>query len=357
MNPEDPLNPNPQPPNPQPPNDNILQLLLNLTKTPDPIKNIPPFDGTGKNLYSWIDQVTTALGIFDMVRANPLYLTWVKTIRSKILGKAHEALVTSCVDQNANWQKIRETLIEHFGDKRDIATLVQGIPYMRQKNLTVDEFYADVSTACADVSQKLSLHPKFGPNAEVIMDFMNSIIANAFIDGLNEPISGLVRSSRPDSLVDAYRVAKEHDLARNRKSLKNDLFRESSGTRPKYPNTFQNKPQRYANNFQKPFNASNNQNNFQNNFQKTPNFQNTPNTSQRTFNGQNQPNYYSKPQNAQQPSTSVPPVARDSNKSSNTRISTPMSGISYRSLNRANNLEEVEENDEIQEAVEEEIFT
>lgn len=325
-------------------NAQVFQALFNLTRTPDPIKFLPNYDGNSNNLHSWIDQVESALGVFQMVENTPLYTTWVKLIRSKIVGKAHEALVSSCIDQEANWPRIKAVLIEHFGDKRDISTLVQGIPYMRQKNLTVDEFYQEMCTAAADVSQKLGLHPVFGINARVIMEFMNSIIANAFVDGLNDPISGLVRSSRPETLVDAYRVAKDHDLARSRKAMKNE-------TRPRNANFSQNKtPQR---GFNKPFNAQNPSSSAS----KATDGQNNASNAQKNFSKptgtQFSPNNGARGANALKSFGNTPSTSKDDNKSSQSKVSNvPMSGISYRS--QTNNVEEEEEEiDNIESEVEE----
>lgn len=284
----------------------MMRNILEMTKTPEIIKLLPTFDGDRKFLHSWISQVDSILEIFnDDVRQTRAYVIWLKTIRSKIIGDAHNALVVNSVDANLTWPTMRRVLIEHFSDKRDLASLTQQIPYLRQDGKSVEEFYLEICSLTTDISQKLGLDPRFNQSAPAIMQFMQIITTNAFIDGLSEPLSSNTRASGTENLLEAYRVAENFELAYKRKREKNSFVKGNNLKKPmgkpKYPNNNPNIPQQVRNPFVSNENAK-------------------PSTSQAV----------EKPQNFQG--------------SSRTRMSNgnQMSGISYRSNNRVTNVEEEE---------------
>lgn len=119
---------------------------------------------------------------------------------------------------------------------RDLASLSQNIPYMTQGTKSIDEFYEEVCTASADLSQKLHLDNYFKDHVTPVMKFIEILTTNAFIDGLNRPISGYVRSTSPSSLIEAYKVAQTHSLAEYRAQAKNAFARNANTSTINYKN-------------------------------------------------------------------------------------------------------------------------
>jgi Retrotransposon gag protein len=255
--------------------------IINQSKIPDPIKFISNYDGDSKTLHYWLTSVEVVINLYDNVRLGhpAVFAVWLGVIRSKIIGKANDALVLRHVP--LAWANIRACLIEYFGDSRDLSTLCQKIPYLRQENKTVEEYYKEISQLSANINQKIVLDPRYDNHVDAVMVFVNEITKNAFIDGLNEPYNLTVRGFRPESLEAAKSAAEEQvqSVLRNR----NPNFRQN-GNRGKFPQNssrVQNQ-NAYANRFQQQ-QPSNLAQNFQNrsqpqssNFANQGNFQNRP---------------------------------------------------------------------------------
>lgn len=201
-------------PNPNP-NEVDLDSVISLSRIPDTIKTIPTYNGDPKTLNSWIDGVQAVVSMYSTLTNHPVYPIWIRQIRNKIIDKANEALVTSHTP--LQWPNIKATLINYFGDKRDLSTLTQKIPFMRQNTKTIDEFYQECSGLLADINSKISLDPESQGHVAPIMRIIGEQIKNAFIDGLNEPYSSYTRNYRPQTLVDAYHSAREQYAANMRK--------------------------------------------------------------------------------------------------------------------------------------------
>lgn len=186
---------------------NVADIIA-LTKCPDPIKNLPTYSG-GKGLHHWIQTVDDVLAIFrNVAQASPdLYRTWIITLRSKIIGKPAEKLAEKNIPND--WPRIRALLVEIYADNRDLATLTQQIPYLRQRSQTIEEFYNEASELSSDINQKLTLDDRYRDHVEAVMLFVAEMTKNAFIDGLNKPYNLTVRSVRPTSLEAAKAAAVE----------------------------------------------------------------------------------------------------------------------------------------------------
>lgn len=238
--------------------------IISLTKCPDPIKNLPTYAG-GKNLHHWIQTVDDVLNLFQAVAvASPnLYRTWVVAVRSKITGKAADQLAQKNIPND--WPRIREELIEIYADNRDLATLTQQIPYLKQKTRSIEEFYAEASELTSDINQKLTLDDRYQNHVAAVMLFVREMTKNAFIDGLNHPYNLTVRSARPTSLEAAKAAAVEQ-----LQSMQRNQF--SPGDQPK-----QNVASKLSFNKQGPSRQTNSQKpQFQGNRTQNQNFQYRP---------------------------------------------------------------------------------
>ncbi|KAJ8944031.1 hypothetical protein NQ318_021747 [Aromia moschata] len=86
---------------------------------------IPDYDGNQINLVTFLNSCKTA---YDMAVGNQKVLLTVH-IKNKLKGRAAE-LVNS---RNPNtWDEIKNLLENHFGDRRDLTSLIQDLQRMRQ---------------------------------------------------------------------------------------------------------------------------------------------------------------------------------------------------------------------------------
>lgn len=186
-----------------------LNDLINASKIPDPIKYLPCYDGDAKTLHHWLTSAENIINLYNDVRVNhpDVFNVWIGVIRTKIIKKANEALIMR--NTPTVWANIRTTLIDYFGDRRDLSTLCQNIPYMKQKGKSVDQFYREVTELTANINQKIVLDERYQGHIDAVMIFVNEITKNAFIDGLNEPYNLTVRGFRPLSLEEAKSAAEE----------------------------------------------------------------------------------------------------------------------------------------------------
>ena len=210
-------------------NANALNLndVINASKIPDPIKFLPVYQGDTKTLHHFLNAVENVIAIYEEVRlGNPaIFNVWLGVIRSKITDKANEALIARNVGND--WAAIRLTLIDFFGDKRDLSTLCQKIPYLKQNKKSVDQFYREVNELSSNINQKIVLDQRYTGHVNAVMIFVNEITKNAFIDGLNNPYNLTVRSFRPNSLEEAKSAAEEQFQS----MLRNKMFDQASNSR------------------------------------------------------------------------------------------------------------------------------
>lgn len=192
---------------------------FDITRIPDVIKIIPGYDGDIKGLPAWISSVEQKIEcaktlVPNAQKDNALQI-WTSVIRDKISGKANEILMNNQTE--CNWEKIKSQLIDRFSDKRDLSSIINKIPYIKQGNKTVQEFYDECGEILADLNAKTILDPGLKPCATAIMASYEAMLTTAFVDGLHEPISSLTRTSRPNSLLAAYQHALDQFNAMERR--------------------------------------------------------------------------------------------------------------------------------------------
>lgn len=195
---------------------------FDITRIPDVIKLIPAYDGDTKGLPAWISSVEQKLEcakaqVPDTEKDNALQI-WASIIRDKISGKANEILTNNQTE--CKWADIKAQLINRFGDKRDLSAIINKIPYVKQGNKSVQEFYDECAEILADLNAKIILDPTLQPCAKAVMNSYEVMLTNAFVDGLHDPISSLTRTSRPSTLLSAFQHALDQSNAAERRKEK-----------------------------------------------------------------------------------------------------------------------------------------
>lgn len=193
--------------------------LVNNSKIPDPIKMIAEYNGNSKSLTHWISSVDRTVEAYEVAAQNrpDIFAFWVGVIRTRCVGKAHDALVSRSIGND--WPAIRSCLIEFFGDRREIPTLCQKIPLLQQNGRSVEAFYNEANDLTAAINQKVSLDPRYAEATNEVMLFVRDMMTHAFMDGLNPPYNLTVRGMRPESLEVAKTFAEEQMQATQRNTF------------------------------------------------------------------------------------------------------------------------------------------
>lgn len=233
-----------------------LEQIINASRIPDPIKLIPPYTGDKKGLTAWLSIVDTTLALYEGLRDSLPYRVWVQQIRNKITGDALKALEGG--HANITWPEIKQALSDYFGDKRELSTLTQNIPHLRQGKFNVHDYYNHCSNLYSAIENKIRLDPENAGHEAAIMRVIANQVKNGFIDGLREPYDQLIRNYKPDTLHEAYTAACEQIAAADRKNLWKRTPRAQTSQydeqKPQNSNKYQHNNDNKNNQFRKPQN-------------------------------------------------------------------------------------------------------
>ena len=105
---------------------------------------------------------------------------------------------------------------------------------LRQGSQSVSEFYQTCRSLLAEINAKIMINNNRPNEAKAVMDIYETLMINAFVDGLPETMSDITRSTRPQSLAAAHQVAAEQEAATRRRREK--FSKQTDVAKPKsYP--------------------------------------------------------------------------------------------------------------------------
>lgn len=220
-------------------------------KTPDPIKNLSTFAGNKRETIAWIQEADDALDLFVDSINEPIYAQLVKAVKSKIVGDAKETLIAA--GNPSDWAEIKNTLLNSYGDKRDLTSHIQSMFYITQDKSTLVEYFKRIKQVDTAIKSTANAMEEFRGATRQINAFVSLMSTTRYIDGLGETLSMIVRSHKPDSLEEAYTIATQYSNAAYRQKLdknnqKYNTFKPS--------NTYDNNRNTFANNSQNSNNPS-----------------------------------------------------------------------------------------------------
>jgi hypothetical protein len=88
--------------------------------------------------------VENILRDYEIMSDKPIYRAILQSVRQKIRGNANSALISYNIFDN-DWMAIKKCLSLHYADKRDLRTLEHQLGNLIQRNMSLDEFYANVN--------------------------------------------------------------------------------------------------------------------------------------------------------------------------------------------------------------------
>lgn len=184
---------------------------------------VPIFDGNPNNLYEFLNVSTTLLThYFDVTPANIGCIQnklLLHGILSKLTGRAKEVIsVYGCSD----WESIKNTLIQHFGDQRDENALTRDLVNLRQNpNEAPLQFYEKCMGILNTICNYIDLHNDQTDVISSKKDFFRQQTLTTFLAGLKEPLGSTIRAMRPTSLATAMQYIQEENNIRYLQKIHN----------------------------------------------------------------------------------------------------------------------------------------
>ncbi|XP_049291710.1 uncharacterized protein LOC125768305 [Anopheles funestus] len=201
-------------------------------RTPDPVRNLPNFDGNKSETQAWIEDTETALALFKNREGSPMYDQLVRAVKCKITGQAREAVIAA---GNVNtWPEIKDVLTNAFGDKRDLTSHIQQLFYERQGKKSLAEYYNSLKKLETKIRSITASADEYKNSTTAVHHLIGVITLTRFIDGLEGTLSSYVRSCKPNDLDEAYSVSIEYTNASYRRKLEQTNTEERG--RKKYDN-------------------------------------------------------------------------------------------------------------------------
>lgn len=138
-------------------------------------------------------------------------------MKNKITNEAKEILIAA---GNPNtWEEIKKNLLNAYGDRRDLTSLIQSLFYIKQGNKTLSEYLKKIKSIDTAIKATASGIEEYKNSTKAINKLISLITLTRFVDGLGEQLSMHVRSYRPDSLEEAYNITMQYSNAAYRQKL------------------------------------------------------------------------------------------------------------------------------------------
>lgn len=180
-----------------------LPQQADLFRIPDPIKSIPAYDGSRKQLSSWLTTAENTLTIFQPIVNEQVYAIYLQAVVNKIEGKAKDILCLAGTPMN--FDEIKEILINAIGDRQELSTYKSQLWQNKmQDNTSVHRYYQKTKEIIQNIKTLSKQNEKYRTHWDAINDFIEEDALAAFIAGLREPYFGYAQAARPKDLEDAY---------------------------------------------------------------------------------------------------------------------------------------------------------
>lgn len=178
--------------------------LMRSFATPDPIKSIPPFDGTGKRLLAWLATCERTLNLFTDIATDDQMKCWIRQLCNKLEGKARD--VISSAPDIETFEELRQILTSVLAPRQELSYYKSQLWHTRMtENMSVSKYY----NKCFEIVQNIKCIAKEKPQYSgdkwpAVSAFIDEDALAAFITGLREPYVGYVQAAKPEDMEAAY---------------------------------------------------------------------------------------------------------------------------------------------------------
>lgn len=244
---------------------------------------IPEYDGDQILLSAFINSCNTALELCE--GKQDILLT--VHIKNKLRGRASQLINSRNIN---NWREIKILLNTHFGDSRDLNSLIHDLNRIRQgPNENPLGFIHRINAHNAKLHSCINTQNLSREQKESQCTMIDNMCLDTLLTGLDSKLGSIIRASNPQDLVEAaIRIKRECQLN----------YLEASKSPNKNQNYLQNKnaKSKFCNYCKKPGHSINDCRNKNNNSQT-----NQINRTHSNYNYNNNNNYQKNPYNSNNP--------------------------------------------------------
>lgn len=216
-------------------------------RIPDPIKNIPSFEGSKKQLASWLTTVRKTLRLYQSLVSAEVLALYEQAIINKIDGRARD---TICVNGNpTTFEEVADILESVYGDKADIATYQTQL-WSLKMNDNLHLHYKRCKEILQNMKSLAKRNEIYMKHWEGINHFLEKECLAAFINGLNKHYFGHAQAAQPVNIETTYAfLCKFQNAENNRKTTENPYPSKSNfkNNVEKYKPNFSKNPENYKN--------------------------------------------------------------------------------------------------------------
>lgn len=184
----------------------ITQQGININtlySIPDPVKAIPPFDGSRRYLLSWVNMAESTLNLFKDHVSETVYKVYVTAVANKLQARARDII---CLAGNpTDFETIKQLLINALGDRQELSTYkCQLWQNHMVDGMSIQKYYQKTKEIIQNIKTLAKQKEDYRNNWQVINNFIDEDGLAAFIAGLSKPYFGYAQAARPTDLEDAY---------------------------------------------------------------------------------------------------------------------------------------------------------
>uniref|UniRef100_A0AB38Z2M0 Gag protein n=1 Tax=Breu errantivirus TaxID=3078398 RepID=A0AB38Z2M0_9VIRU len=212
-----------------------VQTGTDIFRIPDPIKQLPSYDGNKRQLNAWLTTAMNTLDLFKDRVTQEAMTMYEQIIINKIEGKARD---TICANGNpTKLVDVAEILKAVYGDKSDIATYQTQLWSTRMED-SLHIYYRKMKEILQNMKTLCRQNELFVRTWEGINVYLEQEALAAFINGLNKQYFGHAQASKPADLESAYAFLCKFQNAETTKHRTSAEFVKPSNSNhnPKYSN-------------------------------------------------------------------------------------------------------------------------
>lgn len=186
--------------NPKP----ITNMSRNKLEFRDLIKLIRPFDGAKASYKHFVQDCERVMRLAD-VRTAELVLHYIVSMLSSL------RLDFVLVHSKGTWNDLKAVLDEHFLMKLDASEILQQLTQIRRGTEPVFDYYNKFTILLNDYTDSIS---DLYPDPQVmrhIVHHAEKIALDSFVKGLNVELKSTVLIKDPQTLQEAYKVARNFE--------------------------------------------------------------------------------------------------------------------------------------------------
>lgn len=195
---------------------------------------IPEFDGNPITLQTFLNSCVYA----QSMAINDQKLLLTLHIKNKLRGKAAELINSR---NPATWAEIKSLLDAHFGDSRDLTSLIQDLQRIHQmQNESALTFVSRLQTHNAKMHASIQKQNLTIEQKKAQSDLIETMTLNTLLTGLEPKLGQIIRAGNPPNMLQATnRIRRELQLSyfESQKFPKNNPVRNSVPPQQKRPNT------------------------------------------------------------------------------------------------------------------------